>query len=144
MFLSIRTLLTVTLVGFGISAQAKVNTLSAGNYSLVEGEKNLCLNFSLSERDAQAKQISLGGLYSYETVNAARSIESDIDPACEFREQSHRDEQGEVTVLTRVNEEYCKGRLRSRTVSTASIRHDEIQVRHEISGAPAFTCVWKN
>ena len=127
-----------------VSAQAqKITALSAGGYVLSSGPKNLCPNFSFSEASATGKSISVGTRYSYETHNSTHDVQSDIDAECEFREQNVREDRSGEVVLTRTNEEVCKGNRVSITVSTATINPTEVQVRHEIEGAPAYTCIWK-
>lgn len=142
MFLSIRTLVAVTLTCFSLSANAaRTTALEAGQYTLTSGEKGLCRNFSVSESDLGSKRLSLGGFYDFEVGNSSHAVESDLDPACEFREQNRVQDRGTETVLVRVNEEYCKGALRSKTVSEATLRAGEIQIRHQVDGAEII-CVW--
>ncbi|WP_374074908.1 hypothetical protein [Bdellovibrio bacteriovorus] len=143
MLLNIRTILAVTLTCLSFSAHAqKAAFLEAGKYQLISGEKALCRSLSISEGDLQAKRISIGGLYDFQVGNSVHSIESDIDPECEFREQNRIENRSNETVLVRVNEELCKGTLRSKTVSAAMIRPNEIQIRHQVDGAEV-NCVWQ-
>lgn len=144
MLLKIKTLMTLALVSFSLSAQAaSLTNLEAGRYTFVSGEKHVCRDFSVSESTKSAKRILIGGFYGFEIMNSNHTIESDLDATCEFREQNRvgTNEEGD-TVLSRTNEEYCKGNLRSKTVSEATIRAGEISVRHQVGGAD-YTCVWK-
>jgi hypothetical protein len=135
---------SISLWTAGFSAQAqKITVLSAGGYVLTSGPKNLCASFSFSAASATAKSISIGTRYSYETVNSTHNIQSDIDADCEFRETNAREDRTGEVILTRTNDEICKGNRVSRTLSTATIHPTEVQVRHEIEGAPAYTCIWK-
>jgi hypothetical protein len=143
MLLNVKTFIVITLIGLSAQAQ-KITSIGAGSYTLDSGEKNLCADFSLSDKDASAKNISIGGRYIYETVNSTHNVESDIDSNCEFREKNLREDHGDSeTTLTRVNEEYCKGNLRSRTTSIATLRPNEIELHYEIEGADPYTCLWK-
>nr|WP_295900572.1 hypothetical protein [uncultured Bdellovibrio sp.] len=143
MLLNIRTTLAVALTFLSFSAHAqKAAFLEAGKYQLTSGEKALCRSLSISESDLQAKRLSIGGLYDFEVGNSNHNIESDIDPDCEFREQNRVQNRSNDTLLVRINEEYCKGTLRSKTVSAAVITPNEIQIRHQVDGAEV-NCVWQ-
>lgn len=144
MFLNSKSILIAFLTVFSFAAQAqKITVLSAGGYTLSSGPKSLCASFSFSEASASAKSISVGTRYSYETHNSTHNTQSDIDADCEFRETNLRDDRSGKVVLTRTNDEICKENRVSRTVSAATISPTEVQVRHEIEGAPAYTCIWK-
>lgn len=143
MLLNLKVLLVSLTCGMAFSAQAE-SVLKAGNYRLVSGDKGLCLNFSISKSDAAAKNLVLGGLYSFEVGNSNHVIESDLDPECVFKEQNERIDEGEETKLTRINEEVCKGKTVSRTVSTAMFGNGAIKLRHEIQPEVAYSCEWNN
>lgn len=144
MFLNLKLCITLTLTFVSLAAPAQsIIFLTPGQYDVVTKEEPLCYSFSMSEKETQARHVSFGRLYDFEVRNSVVSIESDIDPTCEFKEQNRRENLEDKTVLTRINEEYCKGKLRSRTVSTASISDTEISVRHEIDKAEPYTCIWK-
>lgn len=146
MFLNFKTLfaLALTLLSTPSSFAQKISILEAGSYELVSGEKRLCGDFSLSERDINARTLTVGNLYNFEKSNSSHNIESDIDPSCEFREQNKRTEvSSQEVVLTRINAELCKGKLRSKTVSKVLIRPQEIQVQHQVDNADPYSCVWK-
>lgn len=143
MFLKQKIILAIMFIGVCFTAQAKqITELEAGSYKLSSGEKRLCPDFLVSKKESSSKSITVGGLYSFETTNSSYNMESDIDPACRFIEKNKREEKNNETLLTRINEEVCKGKLRSRTISVAVIQRDSIQVRHEIQGAEPYTCVW--
>lgn len=143
MFLKSKSLLIAALMILGFSAQAqKITVLSAGQYRLVTGSKNLCTDFSVSEKANSAKAIAIGVRYTYENVNSTHNTQSDIDEDCEFRERNQREDRTQEVVLTRTNEEFCKGNRVSSTLSKATITPNEIQVRHEVDGL-AYSCVWK-
>lgn len=144
MLLKIKTLMTLALVSFSLSAQAApIANLETGRYTFVSGEKHVCRDFTVTEGMKTAKRIMIGGFYGFEVLKSEYIRESDLDETCEFREQNrvNTNEEGN-TVLLRVNEEYCKGNLRSKTVSEATIRAGEISVRHQVGGAD-YTCIWK-
>lgn len=144
MFLNLKITLLLALTFTSLTAPAQASFLvGAGDYNLVTGNEALCPDFSVSEGAARAGQIILGGLYAFELRNSVHSIESDIDPTCEFKEQNLRENYGDKTVLTRINEEYCKGKLRSKTISTATITTEQISVRHEVDNAEPLNCLWK-
>lgn len=132
----------IVFSSFAAQAQ-KIQTLSAGTYVATSGPQHLCGSFSLSDKDASAKTLALGAQYSYETRNSNRNTQSDLDESCEFREQNTREDRSQEVVLTRTNEEVCKGNVSSRTFSRATVTSDEIQIRHEIDGAVAYTCIFK-
>lgn len=136
--------LLITSIIFSAHFTLARNTLLAepGTYKLIEGESQLCQSFSLSEKDLISRSVSLGSLYSYETKNALYAIESDIDPTCEFKEVNQRLDSSGQTVLTRTNEEFCRGKLRSRTVSTASLTGTKIVIAHQIDRAQEYKCVF--
>jgi hypothetical protein len=94
--------------------------------------------------DLHARVLNIGARYAFITLNSSRSVESDIDANCEFREQSVRNEekQNELT-LSRLNEEVCSGKVASRTLSTLVVRAGELSLTHHIAGAAPYTCVWK-
>lgn len=142
MFLNIKTLLTMVLVSLSVSAQAaNLERLETGRYELTSGEKNLCSNFTVTEATRQSKKVTFGGFYGFEVRNSDHNVESDLDASCEFREQNRLSEEDNSTVLVRINEEICKGKLRSRTVSEAKIREGEIEIHHQVGGAE-LNCIW--
>lgn len=142
MFLKYIAILFATFAGC-LTAQAQESTvLAAGTYNLVSGEQNLCPNFTVSEKEASGKSLTIGSLYSFETMNSNYNLESDLDPNCRFIEQSKREDRGNETQLTRINDEVCNKQLRSRTISIAVIQRDRIEIRHEIQGAEPYTCIW--
>jgi hypothetical protein len=144
MFLKQKNFLVIMLIGFCFTAQAQPPTsLAAGTYRLDSGVARLCPNFSVTESETFSKSITVGSLYSFEAENSNHNLESDLDSNCEFREQNRRVRDGDETKLTRINEEWCKGKIVSTTVSAAVINHDTIEVRHEIKSAEPYTCVWR-
>lgn len=139
--LSFLSALVATTLSFKVSAR-ELLSLEPGSYTLIEGDRQLCQNFSLSERDLLGSAISLGSLYAYDTKNSIHAIESDIDPACEFKEVNQRESTGGQTILTRTNEEFCRGKLRSRTISIANLNGNKIVITHHIDRATPYKCTW--
>lgn len=142
MFLKYITPVFFLLVSPTLMAQAGT-IIAAGSYELISGEERICQDFSISEKQAQGKQVAIGSFYRFETMNSIHSIESDIDAACEFKEQNRREIVDGKTLLTRINEEFCNGKLRSRTVSIAAISENEISLRHSVGAGANLTCTWK-
>lgn len=143
MFLKLSALIFISFTSLISTAQTKSVEIQAGSYELETGVEMLCGEFTLNANDIQSKSILIGGQYAFETKLSTHVIESDIDPECEFREQNLRENSESGLTLTRINEEYCKGSLRSKTISTATFEKETISVRHQIDAAPAYTCVWK-
>ena len=144
MLIKIKTLMTMALVALSFSAEAaRIQNLETGRYTFVSGEKHVCSDFTVTENMKNAKRIIIGGYYGYEVMNSEYNRESDLDETCRFIENNSIETTAEGdTLLTRINEETCKGKLRSKTISEATIRAGEITVRHQIGGAD-YTCVWK-
>lgn len=143
MFLKLCALIFISFTSIISVAQTKSVELQTGSYELATGVEMLCSDFTLNEKDLQSKSILIGGQYAFETKNSTHVIESDIDPECEFREQNVRENSENGTALTRINEEYCKGSLRSKTISTATFDKSTITVSHQVDAAAAYTCIWK-
>ncbi len=144
MFLKLSALITISFASMIATAQVATAEIQAGKYELKTGVDILCNDFSLNEKDLQYKTINIAGQYAFETKNSTHVIESDIDPECEFREQNLRENaDGLPLTLTRINEEYCKGKLRSKTVSTVTFAGNTITVQHQVDAAAAYTCIWK-
>ncbi|NUN06316.1 MAG: hypothetical protein HUU57_11195 [Bdellovibrio sp.] len=145
MLLKMKTLMTMALVSFSLSAAqaASLADLETGRYTFSSGEKHVCNDFTVTESMKTAKRIMIGGFYGYEILKSDYIRESDLDETCEFHEQNrvNTNDNGDM-VLLRINEEFCKGNLRSKTVSEATIRAGEISVRHQVGGAD-YTCIWK-
>ncbi|MGZ3773219.1 MAG: hypothetical protein ACXVCY_02370 [Pseudobdellovibrionaceae bacterium] len=125
------------------NAGNRTEILSPGFYKLMSGDKNLCSDFQVSKKMSSAKSINLAGKYLFETVNSTFNTKSDNDPNCKFTEQNKREDTSNKTQLTRINEEFCKGKLISKTVSIVTLQSNTIELRHEIQGAEPYTCVWK-
>lgn len=143
MFLKLCVLIFISFTSIISVAQTKSVEIQTGSYELATGVEMLCSDFTLNEKDLQSKSILIGGQYAFETKISTHVIESDIDPECEFREQNLRENSENGTTLTRINEEYCKGNLRSKTISTATFDKSTITVRHQVDAAAAYTCIWK-
>lgn len=145
MFLNLKftLLLALTVTCMTTHAQDRF-FIEPGIYRLESGEKDLCPNFEMSQKASYERNIQIGRIYGFELRNSIHTIESDIDPACEFREQNKREDLTDKTVLTRVNEEYCGGKLRTKTVSRAVVKGDKISVRFELDNAQPIICVWKS
>lgn len=143
MFLKLCALIFISFTSIISVAETKLVEAQAGSYELETGVEMLCSEFTLSEKDFQSKSITIGGQYAFETKISTHVIESDIDPECEFREQNFRENSDGHLTLTRINEEYCNGKLRSKTVSAATFKDKMITVRHQVDAAAAYTCVWK-
>jgi hypothetical protein len=126
---------SVTLAGTSL-------TLEPGSYKLIEGDRQLCQSFSLSTKDLDGRSISFGNLYSFEINNSLREIESDINPSCEFKEINQRLDDDGQTIISRTNEEFCREKLRSRTVSTATLSGNKIMIVHQIDQAQAYKCLF--
>lgn len=143
MLLKLSVLILVSSISIITSAQTTPIEVTAGDYALESGAESLCRNFDLSENDVQGKTVTIGDQYNFEKKISTHQVESDIDEECEFREQNLRKNSDTQLILTRINEEYCKGSLRSKTVSTATFSENTITVHHQVDTAPAYTCVWK-
>lgn len=143
MFLKCKTVVVILLTILSGSVHARQSILlEAGEYQLVSGEKHLCRNFTLSQKETLGKYITIADQYGFEVGKSHHVIESDIDPQCEFREENRLENTANETLLVRLNQEYCRAKLRSSTRSEVRIQTQRIELRHEIDGA-SYTCVWE-
>lgn len=150
---TMKTLLLATLTCLSFSAFAQKLPLQSGDFKLDTGDKRLCSDFTLPTDAESLKYIYLGE-YAYQAVNSSHDVQSDINPNCEFKEKTTREDHGDFeSVITRVNEEDCKimnasgtwsgkWRQRSHTVSTATLRREKIQITHQVDKAEPYTCTW--
>lgn len=138
-------MMALLVVSAGVAQAQPIPLLEAGRYELAEGDKELCPGeLTFSEKAVRRQFLAVGGLYRYEVKNSQSILESDLDPKCEFREQtrSELNTAGE-SKLVRVNEEVCSGKTTSRITSTAVVTKLKVQLTHEIEGVTPYTCVWK-
>lgn len=128
-----------------ISAHAEdASLLENGVYKLTSGEEALCPSFIVKESKSPAKQIAISSLYVFSTKNSTKTIESDLDPECEFKEENRRENEGSKVVLTRINEEICRGKVVSKTKSIATISSEEVSVHHVVDESEPSICIWRN
>lgn len=137
--------LTIVISFAQFSAYAEEAPLmESGHYSPISGEASLCPSFTVKELKSQKKQISISSLYVFSTTNSIKTIPSDLDPECDFKEENRRENQNSKIVLTRINEEVCRGKIVSKTKSTATISSEGVAVRHEVDDSEPSVCIWKN
>lgn len=134
-------LLIVGIISFSATAQ-KAEFLQAGKYSAIMSDKNLCPNFTLVNEDFNDGNVTIAKQYNFILKNSKHLVESDIDPSCQFKEINKIENKPDRTILNRINEEYCSGKLRSKTNSEVEITKQEIKLRHQIDGAE-INCLWK-
>ena len=144
MFLNMKSLLMLAILGTGITAHAGTMTnLTVGNYTLVSGDSDVCPNFKIKQKDLTAKSIYLGKNQLFLTENMLNSAKSDIDSRCEFKDKSIRTDSGSETTLKMISREICNGKIRSETTSVATIRQKEITLILQIPGAQTEVCKFK-
>jgi hypothetical protein len=123
---------------------ATISNLTLGKYSLVSGDKNLCDEFEVIQKDITDKKVKLGAKEFFALQDETSKEASDLDANCEFKQTSTRKDSGAETVLSRTNEELCKGKLQSKSVATATIKAKEIKIVFLDNGKPLGTCHYKS
>lgn len=146
MFL-VRLLFTFSLLfSINVHAAGQLPGLEAGHYALVEGSPKLCAPYKLSELDLQSPKITVGGRYSLLLKNARKQVESDLDPSCEFVEQSTKEILNGETLISRTNSEVCGGAVvKSKISSKFVFRGPQVVLDHSIQEdvrQAAYRCVW--
>lgn len=135
------------IIALSFSAMAgtlPVESLEPGSYQLVSGDKELCMNFSLSEKQLKASTLEIGKRYTFELKAGQENLPSDLDKKCTFKENSLREDTGiRQTILTRINQEICSGKVKSTTKSTVTLSRGEVQLVHHMDGDLSYECLWK-
>ncbi|MEN0060304.1 MAG: hypothetical protein AAGB31_15805 [Bdellovibrio sp.] len=145
MLLKFSTTMLVTFastLAFAAGAKSTLPLL-AGAYSLESGEKRLCQDFTISETALQGNTLALSDAYRFYKTNSTHRIQSEFNANCEFKEENLREERGENIILTRINEELCKGHVVAHTTAELTVRRDSLELRFEMRGAEPYTCIWR-
>lgn len=140
------TTICALVLGQTLFAAELLPGFAPGKYVLASGDKELCENFSLDQKDLEATVINIGGKYPMRNQRSKSVLDSDINPrVCEFRQTTDRSTSVNETTLVRINGEYCRNERKFESESRVRFRADRIyleQITFEKGHEETYTCEW--